>query len=133
MQINKEQIKIVTGEKCPECDGERVIPNLKVKNEFDNCKSCKGTGLPTIEIKKERVEKKVRFTNANGKSCYRTEKIQKHQVGGDIYCDVTDGEIYSKQEFEVLKTAVEKHQLDTILPLKIISETETHWRLQRCQ
>ena len=48
----QQQIKTLTGEKCPECMGikEFVRPYI-------HCKSCNGTGLPTIEIEKEWVEK----------------------------------------------------------------------------
>ena len=47
----QQQIKTLTGWKCPECMGikEFVRPYI-------HCKSCNGTGLPTIEIKKEMVE-----------------------------------------------------------------------------
>ncbi|MEK6880195.1 MAG: hypothetical protein AABY22_11325 [Nanoarchaeota archaeon] len=94
-EISNKEIKTLTGEKCPECEGKGFIlddselytrsskfPAGYYKKEI--CQSCNGTGLPTIEVEKEWVEKQIRFTNANGKSCFRTEKIQKYKVGEKI-------------------------------------------------
>ena len=52
--ITKEQIKTLTGEKCPKCEKGDVWDMLDEKNKtYIQCPICEGTGLPTIEIDKE--------------------------------------------------------------------------------
>ena len=49
MNPTQEQIKTLIGEKCIECNGLGSIYGY----DEASCQYCKGTGLPTIEIKKE--------------------------------------------------------------------------------
>ena len=109
MEITQEQIKILTGEKCPECKGYSDYRYLVVKD----CKSCKGTGLPTIEIEKEWVECKIcsgqggwyigneETGEGNGESCQDCDgkgKIPKYKVGEEIWIECGKLEAYTKED-----------------------------------
>ena len=54
MNLTQQQNKTLTGKKCPECK-EGVIYDAEINGE-EPCAFCQGTGLPTIEIKKDIVE-----------------------------------------------------------------------------
>ena len=111
--ITQQQIKTLTGKKCPECNGNKVIDThyLEVPSK---CKSCNGTGLPTIEIEKEICL----FPNTNSCDC------KEYKVGDIIFIHKPTGK-------EVIGLKPTEDYEDEIVKLKIISETETHWKVQR--
>ena len=127
MNLTPQQIKALTGEKCPECKG------LGFVNEFETpladgfeCKSCNGTGLPTIEIKKEMVECKcgchsennaMRLIDCLHYSC--KGKIPKYRVNQTIYYCKKD-KVFDNEPFNC------RHEIK----LKIISETKDKWKIQ---
>ena len=117
--LTQQQIKTLTGEKCPICEG---IIELGISHI---CLSCNNTGLPTIEIKKEMVEcvckdweekhRKIHY-RCNGKG-----KISKYKVNKEVnYCRTHnvsfEGNAY--------------HTKCDVLKLKIISETEDKQKIQ---
>ena len=136
MEITQEQLKTLTGEKCPECS----IKGLDI--HILPCESCNNTGLPTIEIEKEWVEcepcKETGTQLSNPERfcrvCNGKGKIQKYQVGEEI-------EVCSNcfMDWRIRNPSgrcdhlyFPEYTLDTakVIKLKIISETETHQKLQ---
>ena len=112
MSLTQNQIEVLKG-KCPKCDGYgAIVPYME-------CKSCNGLGKATIEIEKEwdecvcknwREKDRKRHYFCNGKG-----KIQKYKVNDEIciaHNHISYCEVYP----------------DLCKKLKIISETETHWR-----
>ena len=131
--LTQQQIKTLTGEKCPECMGidEFVRPYI-------HCKSCNGTGLPTIEIEKEWVECKI--CNGQGgwymgneetgegdcqdcQDCKGKGEIPKYKVGDIIYIHKPTGK-------EVIGLKPTEYYEDEIVKLKIISETKDKQKIQ---
>ncbi|MEK6818836.1 MAG: hypothetical protein AABY10_02785 [Nanoarchaeota archaeon] len=92
-------------------------------------------GLPTIEIEKEWVENKIRFKTINGEDRVGVEKIPKYKVGDEIYYK-EDADIEPFNSLRILYNVSNKSGADSFaqkygyIKLKIISETETHWKVQ---
>ena len=122
MEITQEQLKTLTGEKCPECDGEGNY----------TCPICEGNLYSTIEIEKEWVECPTHSrvpTLFTHKRCNGKGEIQKYKVGQILFlclkcykindfalANLSKGTLSTCCEFEVIK-------------LKIISETEDKQRI----
>lgn len=134
MNLTQEQIKIVTGEKCP-----NQYHNIRNSNDSLPCGLCgiplRYNGLPTIEIEKEWI-KCSHMGYWDIRHCYSCKgkgKIPKFKVGEEIRIDcpllVTDTK--DVLGHKGLLENCSYHCYGGTLKLKIISETETHQKLQR--
>ena len=108
MKLTNQQIETLKGE-CPECK----IQGTALHN-FP-CETCNNSGKSAIEIEKELVEKEILGVETqDGKFPYRTKiKIPKYKVGDEI-----NGYYHFNSGIGRI-----------IIKLKIISETEKHWRV----
>ena len=124
--ITQTQIEVLKG-KCPECE----VGKIRISNEpmdFKKCSFCQGTGQATIEIKKEfKYENECDDGSECNLYCEHNE-IQKHKVGDEIhimYCKEC-GDIDTSHSAYCVRDGRSIHGM---YKLKIISETETHWRV----
>ena len=120
LKLTNQQIKALIGKKCPECRGFGIkgfglLDMTKQELKDNKCKSCNGTGLPTIEIEKEWIES----PNFKNSGLY----IPKYKIGDIItqIIDVNEVTHYEETTITITKRAIK---------LKIISETEDKQKIQ---
>ena len=125
VNITQTQIEALIDEKgnarkCPKCIG---ITFVVVMGEKVYCKTCQGTGKSTITIPKEWVEDLGSRLNEKNPEMSKVwiKKIPKYKVGQEIIPELCGNRQLSKSGF--CMDCGEYHKL------KIISETETHWRV----
>ena len=161
-QLTQEQIKTVIGEKCSNqyhnirnsndsipcglCGRplrDTGLPTIEIEKEWMKCQRCHGKGEHAQKDSGDRVYWIRICKKCNGKG-----KIQKHQVGEEIevalgmprikvdVIQASDLKDEIRQEHNLPEAGIvikRTTQIPELIKLKIISETETHWRLQRCQ
>ena len=113
MKLTKQQLKTLKG-KCPKCKGSGD------DRYYGSCDNCLGHGQATIEIEKELVEYKHYWTSDECEIC-NAEKIPKSKVGDYLIQNIENGEV--KKLYEHIDKII------GFVKLKIISETETHWKV----
>ena len=120
MNLTQQQIEALKG-KCPACEDGNFLPNTI--NSI--CLVCNGTGLPTIEIKKEWVEcDNLGDGSPHSKLCScSARKIPKYKIGDEI--------VICKLCLRIKEIQCKGHTYQSKIKLKIISETEDKWRVRK--
>ena len=117
MNLTQKQLEALK-EECPKCFGTKKTPARRM-----DCRECKGTGKATILIEKEWVE----YQTPQGKINYA-----KYKVGDEVKEDCPLLERLPRGEIahHGSQPNCKYDCIGGLIKLKIISETETHQKLQ---